>query len=64
MRAHVLDSLRFRRENAFRCETRYAAGTATMTSYDGAAPAAKLHQFDHLLLGADAGILQNGGHLP
>ena len=39
----VLDWLKVCRENALRCEARYAAGTATITNYHGAAPAAELH---------------------
>jgi hypothetical protein len=45
MRAQVFDWLKVRRENAFRGEARYAAGTATITNYDGAAPAAELRKF-------------------
>ena len=41
----MLDWLKVRRENAFRCEARYAAGTATITNYDGAGPAAELHSY-------------------
>ena len=38
----VLDSFQIRRENALRCDAHYAAGAATITNYDGAAPAAEL----------------------
>lgn len=42
MQTQVLDSFQIRRENALRCDACYAAGTAIITNYDGAAPAAEL----------------------
>jgi hypothetical protein len=41
----VLDWFKVHRENALRCEACYAAGTAILTNYDDAAPAAELHSY-------------------
>lgn len=43
MPAQVLDWLKVQRENPVYCDARYAAGTATVTNYDGDAMAAELH---------------------
>ena len=42
MRAQVLDWSKLHRDNAFRSDGRYAAGTAAITNYDAAVPAAEL----------------------
>jgi len=43
MPAQVLDWFKAQRENPVYCDARYAAGTATVTCYDGDVLVAELH---------------------
>jgi hypothetical protein len=49
----VLDWPKVHSENALRCDARYAAGTATITKYDGARPAAELRGTTELVMVAN-----------